>query len=192
MKLHNKTIMMLVLLVMVGLISSCNRPCDENNTKCVQIPESDQTPPQNLSLRISEEQDDDNGLVTRLVIDETFDSSQSYIVEPTTNIVFVSISGADNNGGIKSLELWMNTERCRSNGDETTCAGPGLLGAPTRSVVSSKNIGEYAYKERIIVEGLDLDEMLGSSTSLRVNVWAVAENFHGGKVRTPTVTIEYP
>ncbi len=189
-----KLFVFILFLPICFLITSC-RPCDENNESCIRIPDRDNTLPREVTLNISEEVEDK--LLRLVYVDQASSPDHIPDIQPTGQLVVVTAGAEDSDGGIKSLELWVQEESCRTiidDGEELVeCVGPGLLAGPRVKSMSDAEIGEFTRKKRSLIRVFDLDEELGNTyTRLYLEIWVEAENFHGGRIVTPRVTITYP
>ena len=183
-----------LLLFLCLFITGCT-PCDENNERCIRIPESDNTLPTEASLNLTEEVADQ--LLRLIYVDQISSPNHIPTIQPSGNLIIASAHAEDLNGGVKSIQLWMQKELCRTiivDGEELAeCAGPGLLAGPRVQKNSDALVGEFTLKERTLIHFINLEEELGNRyTSLNLEVWVKVENFYGGEIETPKVTISYP
>jgi hypothetical protein len=96
------------------------------------------------------------------------------------------IAGAtDEDGGIKAVKMFATLTYYKAN----QVSGPGLTSGPIRQDVSTSKGGESTLKNRFFQHNFDLKQERSGRDSIKINVWTEGENFHGGKVRTPTVSI---
>ena len=155
---------------MVVLLSSC---------KTVVVPSSDPSPPA-LDMIIEYGPGTDNTL-------EVNSSSLPSTIQTNENEISISIITTDNNGGIKKVELW-TTFAFYKNGQ----VQPGQNGRPADQFLSTRNIGDKVLKTRLLSHTINMPDKLGTHDEMRIEVWANSENFHGGAVSTPLISIEYP
>jgi hypothetical protein len=115
-------------------------------------------------------------------------TSQPATIIAVSDVVSVTASGSDDDGGIKAVRMWA-TYTYRKPGQTS---GPGLAGKPVTENVSGAAVGESTLKNRIVAYNFDLKKELAGWSSIKLDVWVEAENFYGGKVQTPVVSITYP
>jgi hypothetical protein len=167
------TLLRLGLLVVI-LMTGCPDPSSPENF--VTVPASDSTLP-TAALTVNDGQQS---------IDVT-QASQPLEFRTRASIVSIIAGGTDSDGGILAVRVWENTSRYSEGVSET----PVFSTKPFLEDVSSAKIGEPTLKNRFILHNFDMDQKLGSWSSMRVDVWVEAENFHSGKAKTPKVTILY-
>lgn len=139
------------------------------------VPARDGSPP-TIELKIVEDDDINLSRVRTLTA-----SSGGVSFDTNSDIVTVTVTARDQNGGIKMVELWSSSTGC-SGGSVT---GPGLAGRPTEQFRSSAGVGEAARRERFVAHVFDFRAIQGRCSSSRIEVWGVTANFHGGTARAP-------
>ena len=115
-------------------------------------------------------------------------TSQPITIIAVSDVVSVIASARDDDGGIKAAKMWATYTYYRPG----QVAGPSLPSSPLTENVSTAVVGESTLKNRIVAYNFDLLNELGGWSRVKVDVWVEEENFHGGKVQTPLVSITYP
>jgi hypothetical protein len=64
--------------------------------------------------------------------------------------------------------------------------------APVEQYVSNATTGEQTLKSPIVSHKFELKQELGSWSRIKADIWIEVENFYGGKVQTPIVSLTYP
>lgn len=161
-------------LSLIILTSACT-PAPEN---FVVVPTNDSTPP-TVGMTVN-----DNNKIN---IDVN-EASQPITIQASSDTVTVIASATDKDGGIKMVELWATYTYYKPG----QISGPTLAGAPEKQDISNAQIGESTLKNRFFFYNFDLRKELGSWSSIKVDVWVEGENFYGGRVSTPIVSMIYP
>jgi hypothetical protein len=92
---------------------------------------------------------------------------------------FTLIAKAADTDGPKDIQIWVRTRECTTAGTQTSCTGPGLLGAPAASNPSSGAVGSSTCTERIAQ--INLDVVNTSVRQVTHDITVKAINF-GGQV----------
>jgi hypothetical protein len=115
-------------------------------------------------------------------------TSQPTTIIAVSDVVTVIASARDDDGGIKAVKIWATYTYHRPG----QTAGPGLVSTPVAQNVSNAAVGESTLKSRIVSSNFDLKKELLGWSSIKLDVWVEGENFYGGKVQTPVVSVTYP
>jgi hypothetical protein len=150
--------------------------CNPSPQNFVAVPASDNTPP-TTGITIND------GILNR----DFNEKSQPTTLKVSSNVTILA-GATDNDGGIKSVELWATYTRSKPGQTQN----PGLAGAPIKSDISTAKVGESTLKNRFFSYSLDMKKELGSWSNIKVDLWVVGENFHGGKTQTPSISLTYP
>lgn len=105
------------------------------------------------------------------------------------------VTAKDQESGVQTVQIWVNTSTTRCTGTICTTTGPGLLGSPTfQSTSPAKHPGDTVAATSILAEALDLTQVIpqqnvpsGDSLSVTIMIWAVAINYLGGQSQTPEI-----
>ena len=145
----------------------------------VTIPTSDTSPP-SITLDI---------ILPNSTIIQAAANQTVHIPFPTggdsRNIVVSPL--ASDPEGIKDVQVWLGTKICTTSGGVVTCAGPGLLGAPTTSNPDSASPGSIGCSQRSIAQ---TEPTTGGGRSYEVSVTAI--NFGGQKAEITGVRLVSP
>jgi hypothetical protein len=144
----------------------------------VVVPMNDITPP-TVGMTVN-----DN---SKINIDVSETSQPTTIHAGSDNISIIA-GATDEDGGLKVVSLWATYTYYKPG----QISGPGLAGAPVKQDVSNAKVGESTLKNRFFLYNFDLKTELGHWSNIKIDVWAEGENFYGGKVQTPVVSITYP
>lgn len=157
---------------LVGLgVMACTPPPQLN------IPPQDPTAPSALWLQAN--------IPNRPLVNVTLGGTTASGEMADTNHVSITARADDPDGGIKAIRIWATTKRSRPG----TIQGPTLAGAPEVEKVSSATVGQPASPTESVTWDVDVEPMIGSFWDVWIEVFAEAENFHGGKVNTPVLTL---
>lgn len=167
--------LIVVLIIPASILSGCVTPSPEN---FVVVPANDSTPP-TVGMTIND------NIKINIDVNET---SQPVTIRAGSDVVTVIAGATDNDGGIKAVSLWATYTYYKPG----QISGPGLAGAPIKQDVSNARVGESTLKNRFFLYNFELKKELGSWSSIKIDVWAKGENFHGGMAQTPVVSITYP
>jgi hypothetical protein len=115
-------------------------------------------------------------------------TSQPITIIAVSDVVSVIASARDDDGGIKAVKMWA-TYTYRRPGQ---ISGPGLVSMPVAQNVGNAAVGESTLKSRVVAFNFDLKKELIGWSSIKLDVWVEGENFYGGKVQTPMISITYP
>lgn len=142
------------------------------------VPASDSTPPSAMWLQ---------GQVPDLALANVFLDGQDAVYEVAADdVVALSASADDPDGGVQRLEIWASVTLFADG----VIAGPTLPGAPEAAFASGAGVGEEAERSVLVSSSLDVGALfLPSYDRIDVDVWAEAENFHGGASTTPVLTV---
>ena len=173
----NHAIQFFILAVALSLcLSGCPIP-PGSPANFVVVPTSDSTAPTNAAMDVY----DPDAISFNA-------SSQPMTIIGVSDVVRVIAGVRDDDGGIKSVKIWA-TYTYRRPGQ---ISGPGLAGTPVAHNTSNAAVGGSTLKLRNVAFDFDLKKELIGWSSIKVDVWVEGENFYGGKVQTPTVSITYP
>lgn len=161
--------------VLIILLSSCTPATD--NANYITVPNDDSTAP-TVGMTIYD---------SKMNIDIT-EKSNPITFEASSGIVPILVGATDIDGGIKVVRLWKTVTKFKPDDIE----GSGLQSAPEMQDVSTANVGELTLKNRFFKYDLNLSQELGDWAWIKVDVWAEGENFYGGIVSTPKISIKYP
>ncbi|MEO8140327.1 MAG: hypothetical protein ABI742_11810 [Gemmatimonadota bacterium] len=142
----------------------------------VPIPQNDPTPPTALWLQANPPD--------APLANATLGGAASSAEINDSGIVQVTAVGTDPEG-LRAVRLWMTTKRSRPGQIEN----PGLAGAPVAEQTNAAVPGGTATASLTVTYGLSPSTVIGSFDDLWVALWAEAENFGGGVVRTPVLTL---
>jgi hypothetical protein len=101
-----------------------------------------------------------------------------------SGVVQVSATGSDPDG-LHAIRLWMTVKRARAGQVE----GPSLAGAPVAEQSTPATAGGTATTSLSVSYGLSPSTEIGGFDDLWVDLWAEAENFGGGIVKTAVLTV---
>ena len=176
-----------VLLFLIPLTVSCGQP-NTVTPDTVTIPPSDTTLP-------------------TVVMDIHFPQARIYTVTSTgfnptmpthlgaNDEISLVARGEDTDGGIQDIQLWIAIGKtiCDPGTGLCTQPGPGLTGAPEASNPDiAKQPGEISLKTRLVSHKLDIGQIRGNATAIKIEIEARAINFQGDIVKTKLVTLEWP
>ncbi len=160
---------------LIILLSSCTPA--SNNANYVKVPNDDITVP-TVGMTIND---------SNVNIDVN-EESKPTIFETNSGTIPIIVGATDADGGIKVVKLWKTITKYNPSNIE----GPSSLSVPEKQDISTAQVGELTLKNRFFTYNLNLNQDLGSASFIQVDVWAEGENFYGGKVSTPKVSIKYP
>ena len=166
----------LINILIITLLFSASG-CNTAPANFVIVPASDSTPP-TVGMTVND---------SKVNIDVN-ESSQPVTMRAGADTVAIIAGATDQDGGIKTVKLFAAFTYYKPG----QITGPGLVGAPIRQDVSNAKVGESTLKNRFFLYNFDLKKERGNWTSIKIDVWTEGENFYGGTVRTPTVSITYP
>jgi hypothetical protein len=115
-------------------------------------------------------------------------ASQPVTVIAVSDVVTIIAGATDEDGGIKSVRLWATYTYYKPG----QIQGPGLASTPVKEDLSPAKVGESTLKNRFVTYNVEVKNQLAGWSSIKVDVWMEAENFGGGTLRTPVVSITYP
>jgi hypothetical protein len=104
----------------------------------------------------------------------------------------------DGDGGVKNVGIWYTVTKTVVDPATGvgTVTGPGLLGSPAASAPNPpepRNPGDAAVvRWSAYTELLMFNQPTGNNTTLKYDIWATAENYRGGQVKTSVVTLLWP
>jgi hypothetical protein len=159
-------------LAVVGLVVTACTPAPQLN-----VPPQDATPPSALWLQAN--------IPNQPLVNVTLGGSVATGEMSDTNHVSITARADDPDGGIKAIRIWATTRRSMPG----TIQGPTLAGAPEVENVSSAAVGQPASPTESVTWELDVEPRIGAFGDVSIDVFAEAENFHGGKVNTPVLTL---
>ena len=112
------------------------------------------------------------------------------IVSPNGTVTVNAV--AKDAEGVRDVQLWIAARKCTSDPatGTTSCAGPGLLGAPTSSNRDSGAAGATGCTERLVSTTLDVVRTQGRNDSYEVTIRG--ENFGGGTVQIGLIRVRAP
>ncbi len=112
------------------------------------------------------------------------------IVSPNGTVTINAV--AKDAEGVRDAQLWIAARKCTSNPatGTTTCAGPGLLGAPTSSNRDPGAAGATGCTERLVSTTLDVLRTQARDDSYEVTIRG--ENFGGGTVQIGLIRVRAP
>lgn len=157
---------------LVGLSSCTPRPRPN-------VPASDATPPSALWLQAN--------APGRPLANVSLGSPVDTLRLLGNDTVSLTASADDPDGGVRAIRIFVTTTRSRPG----QIQGPTLAGAPEAETVSAATVGQPADLNLRTSFDLRVPQVLGSFHNLRADVWAEAENHHGGISRTAQLTILY-
>ncbi len=140
----------------------------------VPVPQSDPTPPTALWLQANPPD--------APLANATLGGAASAAEINDSGVVQVTAVGTDPEG-LRAVRIWMTIKRARPGQIE----GPALAGAPVAEEISSATAGGTATTSLSVGFGLSPATEIGTFDDLWVDLWAEAENFGGGVVRTAGV-----
>jgi hypothetical protein len=97
----------------------------------------------------------------------------------------VTAMASDNDGGIREVRIFSDVTLVRGS----QIIGPGLQSGPIAVTPVSGGPGSVVPTTARVETNIDALAQLGGAHDITVRVWAEAENFSGGVVRTPILTI---
>ncbi|MDQ1712247.1 MAG: hypothetical protein QOE45_1697 [Frankiaceae bacterium] len=100
--------------------------------------------------------------------------------------VHVVARGDDTDGGVKDVRIWVATTQYRTG----STVGPGAA-TVVASSPSSAVPGGTAKSAGSVTWDFDVPTRLGGYQGVKLDLFAEVENFHGGKVRTSTLTLDF-
>jgi len=178
--MSNKFSNLILALVLSILLVACPSPTPTPPTpdpNSVVVPPNDSTPPMEVGLDVY-----DPDLIS---VSKT---SQPITIFAISDVVTVIAGATDEDGGIKAVSLWATYTYYKPG----QTSGPGLATAPIKQVVSSATVGGSTPKNPFFSYNFDLKTELGGWSRIKIDIWVQAENFYGGKVQTPVVSLTYP
>ena len=90
--------------------------------------------------------------------------------------------------GVQDIQIWAAEKSCTTSGSIVTCAGPGLLGAPSASNPDAGAVGATGCTERAITQKLDVYKAASRDVSHEVTI--VGTNFSGQKASLGIVLVQ--
>ena len=143
----------------------------------LNVPAQDPTPPSALWLQAN--------APNQPLVNVTLGGAVATGEMVDTNHVSITARADDPDGGIRAIRIWATTRRSLPG----TVEGPTLAGAPEVEKVSSAAVGQPANPTESVTWDLDVEPRIGAFWDMWIDVFAEAENFHGGKVTTPVLTL---
>ncbi|MFZ1528058.1 MAG: hypothetical protein WAT19_04860 [Ferruginibacter sp.] len=174
--LFTKCCSAILLFAIFILTTGCPPASQQNQANFVIIPGSDNTLP-SAGITIN----DGN-------INKDFNENSAPTTLKVGQNVTVIAGATDNDGGIKSVELWATYTHYKPG----QTIGPGLAGNPVKKYLGNENVGTSVKKNRFFTHSLDMKNELGTFSSVKADLWVVGENFHLGKTQTPVISLTYP
>ncbi len=159
-------------LAVVGLVVTACTPAPQLN-----VPPQDPTSPSALWLQAN--------IPNQPLVNVTLGGTPAAGEMVDTNHVSITARADDPDGGIRAIRIWATTRRSMPG----TVQGPTLAGTPEVERVSSATVGQPANPTESVTWELDVEPLIGAFWDLSLDVFAEAENFHGGKVTTPVLTL---
>ena len=156
----------------IGLVVTACTPAPQLN-----VPSQDATPPAALWLQAN--------IPNQPLANVTLGGALASGEMVDTNHVSITARADDPDGGIKAIRIWATTRRSLPG----TVEGPSLAGAPEVERVSSAVVGQPANPTESVTWDLDVEPRIGAFWDVWIDLFAEAENFHGGKVTTPVLTL---
>jgi hypothetical protein len=100
-----------------------------------------------------------------------------------------AVAGTIEDGGAKSIGIWVELTRSCTNPDGTvTTTGPGLIGGPTAENRDQRQNPTTGARNLVVT--YDLGQHFQRCAG-QVRVWAEGENFAGGRTRTKVFTLRF-
>ncbi len=156
-------------LCVVALVLACQ-------PQTVPIPQGDPTPPTALWLQANPPE--------APLANVTLGGTPLTAEVGDSGVVQVTANGSDPEG-LHAIRLWMTVKRARPGQIE----GPGLAGAPVAEQSTPATAGGTATTSLSVSYGLSPSTEIGGFDDLWVDLWAEAENFGGGIVKTAVLTL---
>lgn len=158
----------------------------------ITIPSADSTVPE-LVFIITRERPASTS--TQVVNISSGSSQPSPITAQPNDAYILSATGKDPEG-VKETQIWVNYTYWKTNSNGTaTQIGPGLLANPTARSADASSPGGTGYKERPVLHTIKIEEDIrkqAGATRMRLQISAVALNYHGGRAQTPEVILNWP
>ncbi len=175
----SKHLSTLCVILVLGTLVGCPapRPGADPDPNVVAVPISDPNPPTAVGLDVY-----DPDLISVGM------TSQPVTIIAVSNEVTVVAGATDEDGGIKALKLWATYTYYRPG----QTSGPGLAGAPLKEYLSDAVVGGSARKSPFLTHTFKLKDDLRGWSRIKIDIQVEGENFYGGKVKTPLVSITYP
>jgi hypothetical protein len=146
--------------------------CPAPGTRTVTVPPNDPTPPTALWLQAN--------IPDEPLANVTLGSPDATAKAGHSDVIRVTATATDNDGGVKVLRLYMGEKRT-SNGVST---GPGLLGTPAAQSRSTATVGQPAETSRSVSLDIAVDTLMKNTNQLVLELHAEATNFSNGTVNT--------
>lgn len=170
----------------VGLCTILVSACPPNPGSLVTVPITDSTPP--TTLMDAHFTEPGKGYVT------VSNNSPPVTVQVRGNEeVSLVAKGEDIDGGCQDVQIWVESTTWRNSGGIQSQTGPGLLGSPTASAPDTiSKPGDQARKTCLLTHKLNVAQLRGGADRMRLRIWAEAVNFHGTRVSSAPLTLEWP
>lgn len=151
--------------------AGCKPPPD------VTVPAQDPTPPSAVWLQAD--------VPGQPLVNTTLAGSPATGEMSDSSRVTVSARADDPDGGVRQLRIWVTTTR-RMPGSQQ---GPSLAGTPAAEFVSPATVGQPARPSASVSWSFDVEPLIGPFWDVTLDVFAEAENFHGGRSRTAVLSL---
>lgn len=156
-------------LCVAALVGACQ-------PQTVPIPQGDPTPPTALWLQANPPE--------APLANVTLGATPLTAEIGDSGVVQLTATGSDPEG-LHAIRLWMTVKRARPGQVE----GPGLAGAPVAEQITPATAGGTATSSLSVSYGLSPSSEIGGFDDMWVDLWAEAENFGGGIVKTAVLTL---
>jgi hypothetical protein len=154
--------------------------CPPSSSSTVTVPDAtkgDPTPPGTLWLQAD--------VPGRPLGNATLNGAASTMDLGEPGTFTVTALGSDTDGGIREVRIFSDVTLIKGS----QIIGPGLQSGPIAVTTVPGGPGSVVSRNARVQTKIDALAQLGSSHDIVVRLWAEAENFYGGIVRTPVLTV---
>jgi hypothetical protein len=169
--------------VLLFSVTGCSRTTSSSSG--IQIAPSDDTPP-TISLGAGQ------GGGQNVSV-SAGGSAQNMKLNARTGSLNLLATAADNETGIRALEIWMTRRTTTCNESTCTSQGPGIPGKPRfESTSDQMSPGETTASSSVLAQALDLSqEIPQGATSVELVFFGRARNHLGGSSQTPSLKVTW-
>ena len=164
-----------LILSLLAILSFCG--CPSSPPTQIKVPVSDSTPPGGLWLQAD--------IPGQPLLNASPGAAPSSETLKDDAPVHLTARADDSDGGVKEVRIFMSYSRSKPGVIE----GPTLAGAPAAKDTSSAQVGDLTNVTRSTTYDFTVSDLKRSFQTLTVDLWAEAENFHGGISRSSHMTL---
>jgi hypothetical protein len=147
----------------------------------IVVPTSDPTPPTTAWLQAD--------VPNRALANVYLGSAAASTEMGENDTVRITARGDDPDGGVQDVRIWASTTLYRARAG--VAVGPSLAGAPEASNPSSAKPGDTASPSGSVSWTFTVPSLMGGYDGVKLDVYAEIVNFHGGTVRTATLSLRF-